>query len=266
MKTYFYERTAYQLSSEPVPQCFLALDEHFARQFLTEREAFTHPNVILAESVCARMADIELYAFLLQDVRNQHGTGDPDPSQQTSPKSGDKPGRIRDDRLGDGRASSLTRAFAIGYLGACVALLDGCAVTLTQLFYLSLPLAERRLTHANFWHQLVVKQPNVHRRYHALRLFINDVARWQSEIPHRVPPLSILQGREYLGQPLRSEMRVQLVETTDIGLPQMATTAVPLSWIDPVALHQRWRPQLLNLCERICRDLEDGTRTGNFEA
>ncbi len=262
MKTYFYERTAYQLSSEPVPNCFLALDEHFARQFLSEREAFTHPNVILAESICARMADIELYASLLQDVRNQHGTGDPEPAQAPA----DRTGRIRDDRLGDGRASSLTRAFAIGYLGACVALLDACAVALTQLYHLSLPLAERRLTHASFWHQLVVKQPNVHRRYHALRLFINEVARWQNEIPHRVPPLSILQGREYLGQPMRGEMRVQLVETPDVSLTQMATNAVPLTWIDPVSLHRRWQPQLLNLCERLCRDLEEGTVTGNFTA
>ena len=39
MKTYFYDRTAYRLSDQPVPSCFIRLDEVFDARFATFEEA-----------------------------------------------------------------------------------------------------------------------------------------------------------------------------------------------------------------------------------
>ena len=68
MKTYFYERTAYKLSDEAVPECFLKLDEHFDVALSYDHNLYAHRSVLLAESICSRMADVEMYAFLLEDT------------------------------------------------------------------------------------------------------------------------------------------------------------------------------------------------------
>ena len=73
LKTRFYERTAYRFSDEPVPSCFMKLDDHFDARFPEANVASTHINVLLAESICSRMADLEMYAFLIEDVRKRHG-------------------------------------------------------------------------------------------------------------------------------------------------------------------------------------------------
>jgi hypothetical protein len=32
-------------------------------------------------------------------------------------------------------------------------------------------------------------------------------------------------------------------------------------WIDPLRLHDRWKPQFLTLCDKVCVDLEKGVGT-----
>ena len=123
MKTRFYDRTAYSLSSEPVPNCFLKLDDHFD-SFLIERQQIPlTPLVLLAESVCGRMADVEMYAFLLEDVRKRKTL----------------------ERDEDDRAAILTRSFLLGYISAARGLLDSSAVTLSTMYGLPLVQAEQQL-------------------------------------------------------------------------------------------------------------------------
>ena len=172
MKVRFYERTAYQLSEQPVPSCFMRLDEHFDRRFSTHDEAVRHPCVILAESICARMADVEMYAFLIEDARKRH---------TVDPKAEEK-------------AAILTRSFLVGYLGAGRSLLDSGASTLAALYGIPLSTTECTFANGDFWHQLVSNAPNVHRRYHPLRLFLTEFLRWQAESAHRIPPLLVLQN------------------------------------------------------------------------
>ena len=59
MRTAFYEHTAYKLSDQPVPNCFLMLSEQFEEQARVDFSVSTHPYALMAESICARMADIE---------------------------------------------------------------------------------------------------------------------------------------------------------------------------------------------------------------
>ena len=99
------DRTAYRLSDQAVPSCFIRLDEVFDARFATFDEAYGHRGVIMAETICARMADLEMYAFLIEDARRRH-TVDP---------------------TGDDKATILTRSFLVGYLGAGRALLDAVA-------------------------------------------------------------------------------------------------------------------------------------------
>jgi hypothetical protein len=36
----------------------------------------------------------------------------------------------------------------------------------------------------------------------------------------------------------------------------MNQPALPARWVDPLTLHERWKPQLMLLCEKLVVDLE----------
>jgi hypothetical protein len=235
MKTYFYERTAYKLSEEPIPEFFLKLDEHFDAALAYDHNLYAHRSVLLAESVCSRMADVEMYAFLLEDMRKRNSI----------------------ERKEDEKAAILTRSFLLGFLGVSRALLDSCAVTLATLFELEIGKADRSFSNGDFWHQLVLVAPTVHRRYHPLRLFFGEVMRWQAETVYRVPPLVILQG-QYGHLPGR-EAQLKVADDAAWELPQMAAEPHRVNWIDPLELYTRWKPRLLALCEKICVDIQENT-------
>jgi hypothetical protein len=235
MKTYFYERTAYKLSNEAVPDFFLKLDEHFDGALAYDHNLYAHSSVLLAESVCSRMADVEMYAFLLEDTRKRNSI----------------------ERKEDEKAAILTRSFLLGFLCASRSLLDSCAVTLATLYALKIAKAERTFTNGDFWHQLVLVAPAVHRRYHPLRLFFNEVMRWQAETVYRVPPLVVLQGQH--GHLPGREAQLKVADDSAWELPQMAAEPHRVNWIDPLELYTRWKPRLLSLCEKVCVDLQENT-------
>jgi len=235
MKTYFYERTAYKLSDEPVPEFFLKLDEHFDGALAYDQNLYAHRSVLLAESVCSRMADVEMYGFLLEDTRKRDSIA----------------------RKEDEKAAILTRSFFLGFLSTTRALLDSCAVTLALLYELEIAKGDRTFTNGDFWHQLVLVAPAVHRRYHPLRLFFNEVMRWQAETVYRVPPLVVLQG-QYGHLPGR-EAQLKVADDTAWELSQMAAEPHRVNWIDPLELYTRWKPRLLSLCEKVSQDLLENT-------
>jgi hypothetical protein len=231
MKSYFYERSAYRLSEQPVPACFLRLDERFDAELFFEQAGETPLSVILAESVCSRMADVEMFAFLMEDTRRRH----------------------RLDADGEIKIAVLTRSFLIGYLGAVRALLDACATTLAILAQLPLKPGERSFGQGEFWQQLVTRAPNVHRKYHPMRVFFNDVGRWCGETADRIPPLQVLYNQ--FGQYSSRDSHLRVIdESADLG--RMGSQALPVHWVDAIDLHRRWKLQLLTLCERICQDIE----------
>jgi len=240
MKTRFYERTAYRLSDQPAPNCFLKLDDHFDTLFTDAGDTQMNYGLALAESICARMADVEMYAFLIQDALKRHDLA-----------------RENVGREADVKAAVMSRSFLIGYLGAARALLDSAAVTVATIHQLPLTNAERTFAHSNFWHQLVLNEPNVHRRYHPLRLFFNEVFQWCNETPPRIPPVSVLQYQ--FGEFSRRELLAQVADDRNADLEQMATQSYSLHWIDPTELHHRWKVKLLNLCEKLCREIEQNT-------
>lgn len=235
MKTRFYERSAYRLSEQPIPSCFIRLDDHFDERLAIVQSNHPHPSVVLAESVCARLADVEMYGFLIEDARKRHGL----------------------EQGNDIKAAVLTRSFFVGYLGATRALLDVAAVTLAVLYELPLPPAERTLGHTTFWHQLVTAVPNVHRRYHSMRLFFNEVLRWCNETTYRVPPLYV--SHEQFGPYSSREMHLRMLDEAQLDLTQIPAEPLSLTWVDPLHLHDQWKPQLILLCEKLCLDIAQCT-------
>jgi hypothetical protein len=233
MKTEFYLHTAYRLSEMPVPNCFLKLDEHFDIHLEPRipREGGTHVALLLAESICARMADVEMYAYLIDDTRRRQ--------------------RIGHD--GDAKVAILTRPFLMGYLGSARALLDSSAATLATLYDLALERPYRTFGSAEFWQQFVTRAPNPYRRYHPMRIFFAEVLRWTNETVDRVPPLEAM--RALFGQYSTREAHLKILDEGAVDLGQLPEERRPLAWIDPLTLHDRWKPQFLSLCEKLCTEI-----------
>lgn len=233
MKTRFPERTCYRLGELTVPNCFLRLDEHFDAAFSLElpNAPQTEVAVLLAESICARMAEIEMYAYQIGDARK----------------------RQKMDKEGDIRAAILTRAFFVGYLGAARALIDACAGALVILHELHLPRAQRSFASPDFWAVLVERKPSVHRRYHMLRLFFNEIFRWNDESTDRVPPLEVLYAT--FGQFSTRDAQLRMLDESDTDLVTLAYSRRTFNWVDPLALHDKWRPQFIGLCEKLCDEI-----------
>ena len=249
MKTLFYERTAYSLSQEPVPNFFFRLDDHFDTKFETIQQAYTHPAVILAEMVCARMADIELYAYLLNDARGRGSSLAPQSA------TADIDNLTKDSNSDAGKGAILMRTYFIGYLAACKSLLDTAAYALTELYDLPLEPSDHYFENAAFWHQLVLFVPNVHRRYHSRRLFFNEIVRWRDQSIERIPPIALLQGHL-----MARSMQLEVIDTPGQRLETLAANPLSVQWRDPVDLHRAWKNNLLDLCERVCRDIEEQTQ------
>ena len=68
MKTLFYQRTAYSWLNVAVPDCFVELDEYFGKLFSPDNHSvILHKSVRLAENICHRMADIEIYVKYISE-------------------------------------------------------------------------------------------------------------------------------------------------------------------------------------------------------
>jgi hypothetical protein len=234
MKTDFPQRTAYHLSDKPVPDCFLRLDEHFERVLpgALPRGAATHVAVLLAESICARMAEVELYAFLIEDARK----------------------RPRLDTEGDANAAILTRAYFVAYLGACRALLDSLAGALVNIHEMGLPRNERTFASPHFWQVLVERSPNVHRRYQTQRIFFNEVFRWCNEVQERVVPLEVVYTA--FGHYSTRDSHTRVLDENETDYLALAYNRGAFNWVDPLQIHDRWKTQFLTLCERLCKEIE----------
>jgi hypothetical protein len=186
----------------------------------------------MAESLCGRMADLEMYAFLIEDARKRHTV----------------------DARAEEKATILTRSFFVGYLGAGRAVMDVAAAALTTVYDLPLDAANSTFGAGDFWRHLAAAVPNVHRRYHPLRLFITEFLRWSNETAHRIPPLVAV--HHHFGRYTPREQRLQMIDDPTITLAQMSAVPHTVRWIDPLQLHDRWKPQFMLLCEKVCVDLE----------
>lgn len=240
MKTHFYERTAYRLSEQPVPACFIKLDDLFDTLLPAGAEQPLSYGLVLAESICARMAEIEMYAFLIEDTRKRQSLD-----------------RTEMDYDSDLKTAVLTRSFLVGYVGACRGLLDTCATALSVLYGLSLTGEDCTFHNGDFWHRFVVEAPNIQRRYHPLRLFFNEVFQWCSELSLRIVPVVLLQ--HHYGKFSRRETLLKVLDERNIDIKAVTDDAIGHQWVDPVDLHLLWKPQFLILCEKICHDIGKAT-------
>lgn len=232
MKTHFYNRSAFKYIPVPLPQCFIDLDDKFDATFNDHSVALQHPSVKLAENICRRMADIELYACSISEPHNAKDIW---------------------------KASIIIGSLLVSYFGACKSFLDAIAITLNSLYNLALTNREQDFGKPKFWRVLQNQAGTVYSRYEMLRPVFNDIIRWREAAVHRVTPLVMVHTPIDPPNARRDQMELKMVSRPEPDFGQMIKSPEDIGWIGLLDLYTQWHSVFITLCNNICNDIRDRT-------
>jgi len=233
MKSSFYNRTAYQLLNVPLPQCFMELDEHFDKIFSSPNDVVTHPSVTLAENLCRRMADVELYASYIS-------------------RAEESPNIFK--------GAILIGSLLVAYFTACKSLLDAGAITLARVYNLTLTNKEMDFSKRKFWGQLDEQAGStIKGRYAPFKSLFNEIIKWRDAAVHRLTPLTIAHSPGKPGTVPRERMAVKMVTQPDTDIPALVKRLNSIQWVEPLHYHKQWQSQLLEFCKEVCLDIRSQT-------
>jgi len=232
MKTSFYNRTAYVLLSIPVPQCFIDLDEYFDTRFATS-SAIGHQSVILAENLCRRMADVELYASYISEAERSLNTL---------------------------KGAILIGTLLVGYFSACKSLLDAGAITLASIYNLHLSNKEMDFLKQKFWRQLDKEAgPAITSRYAPFKSLFREIIKWRDSAVHRTTPFAVTHSP---GDPFkvpREKQKIKVIAQPDAVISMVVKTPKSIPWVEPLHYHKQWQSQLIEFCKEVCLDIRSQT-------
>jgi hypothetical protein len=230
MKTFFYNRTAYSLKlpNTTVPQCFVELDNYFDTLFQTP-VGLTQEVVILAENLCRRLADVELFTQYISEAQR---------------------------KLDTFQAAILIGTFLVAYFNACKSLLDAGAITLAKIYNLKLKNREMDFSKGVFWRELEEHGGSiVVDRYAPFKSLFSEIVEWRDAAVHRLTPFVITHSPDSPEKVPREKLEIKMVDQPDTDISVIVKRAKDIRWIEPLDCHKRWREQLLGFCEQVCLDI-----------
>ncbi len=231
MDDFFLNSSSFRPLGVDPPQCFLDLQPILAARLTGTTHPETDLVIALAANVCRRLADIVLYAGDLTLLRDK-------------PKDG---GHL------------LIGSRLVGFYSCCKALLDAAAIALTALYALQnaqgSPLAPKQQDFGKgaFWTALQTQHPDVFARYDPLRPTFGEIILWRDAIVHRVSPIVVTSFGRNPDTNVLTFLHYAMAldpEASFEALRKKETDTVP-----PTYHYDRWRPDLLRLCEELCRDI-----------
>lgn len=232
MKTWFYNRTAYVLLDVPVPKCFTDLDEHFDTRFTTS-SGMLHQSVTLAENLCRRMADVELYASYISDAQQNPNTF---------------------------RGAILIGTLLVGYFSACKSLLDAGAITLARVYNLTLTNKQMDFSKPKFWKLLEEGAGSVViGRYTPFKGLFKDIVDWRDSAVHRLTPFAVTHGSGHPDKVSREKMEIKMIAQPDAEISMIVKAPKSVPWVEPLYYHKQWQIQLIEFCKEVCLDIRSQT-------
>lgn len=258
MKTVFHTRSAYLFlpGGNRTPECFLKLDEYFDMKISESAEpskVLEFPLVGLAGNLCYRMAEIDLYAFLMHDLIHD--------SYEFWSERSPAHRNIHKKRI-------LASSLLISHFSSCKSLFDAGAIALNQLYSLGLKHKEQDFGKTKFKKILGKKSLSPYDPYFSLA---EEIIKWRDCYIHRMPPavmpvenrlissdkgFSIClfgktqKGSDELGGPVNLDEVLVTIENDDSQKKNR------LGFCQLLDLHEEWRPRFVEFCTLICDDIE----------
>jgi hypothetical protein len=227
MKTYFYNRSAYAIKSIPVPRCFVELEKHFDKLPNLILSGKGHESVGLAENLCRRMADIELYAWYILEAK-----------KDSKPQ----------------RGAIFIGTFLVGYFSACKSLLDAGAITLAKVYNLNLTNKQMDFSKGKFWAELENRTGMViKKRFQRFTSLRKDIIKWRDAAIHRETPLVLLHTHGL------KDGVIKVATDPEPNWQKLLESPLSIPWVDPLYFHEKWLNQLFDFCQEVCLDIRSQT-------
>jgi hypothetical protein len=235
----FFQRSAYPFIGVNPPSCFTSIAKELAVIIVdcgsNVHEAYKNPSFILAENLCRRMGDLELYEGAIKRELN-------DPNQW--------------------KAVVVIGSLMVGYFSTAKSILDAGSVALSHLYQLGLSNKEQDFSKQKFWKSLARADSNAHNRYSQFRGHFDGIVKWRDSAVHRLTPFLIIDANmEKIGnrppeQIARSEVAILMSANPDTDMPSLLANARGMKWSDPLDIPTSWKPKFIAYCEQLCNDIK----------
>jgi hypothetical protein len=217
-----------------VPKCFLELDEYFDTFFKTS-DGDGHQSVILAENLCRRMADVELYAQYIFHAQS---------GQRSSEEAED--------------AAVLVGTFLVAYFSACKSVFDAASIALSKIYDLRLTNKGMNFSKDRFREELEGKAGTITTsRYTPFRSLSEEIVAWRDSAVHRITPFVVTYSHE---RPWKAQkIDIIMASNPDTNISAVIKKLDSIEWVEPLYYHTKWREQLIRFCAEICQDIRTHT-------
>lgn len=236
MKTLFYKRTAYESLNRQVPKCFIELDDYFGKTFKAGSEIF-QSSTRLAENLCHRMADVELYAdYISEEVK-------------------------RDNAF---KAAINIGTLLVGFFTSCKSVLDAGAMALNMVYKLNLPERQQDFGKPELMRELKKKtRTEVYKRYRIYDSFIKEAIGWRDSAVHRHTPFCIVH-QNHSNSP-REQQEIKLANQLDADINDIARKSATIEWVEPLHQYNKWYSSLVAFCADVCTDIQSHAFEDTFD-
>lgn len=159
-----------------------------------------------------------------------------------------------------GAAAAIGSTFWVGYVSAAKSFLDAVAIALDWSNGLGLQPRQQDLYRGPFRDRLRAANPAIGKLIDSKLDLIKEVVEWRDSGVHRVAPLLVPHWTggstgESEGPPdglTTAEMPIKLPANPDVGIPEFSAG---MAWMEPLDLHQKWRPHFDSLLATTGDDL-----------
>jgi hypothetical protein len=152
----------------------------------------------------------------------------------------------------------------VGYCSAAKSFLDAAAIAATHIFVLTLAPKEQDLSKGKFWNTLESENAEAFQRYRQFRTIVQDIVKWRDAAVHRTHPLVMVHSPGPPEESPREAITVRVIADPDVNFGHVLDPGSEFQWMDPLALHRRWRSSLGKLADMVANDIVH-TMTGESE-
>jgi len=236
MKTLFYKRTAYESLNRQVPKCFIELDAYFGKTFKAGSELF-QTSTRLAENLCHRMSDVELYAYYISEEMK------------------------RDNAF---RAAINIGTLLVGFFTSCKSVLDAGAIALNMVYKLNLPERQQDFGKPELMRALKKgTKTEVYKRYRIYDSFIKEAISWRDSAVHRHTPFCVVHQNQ--SNSPREKQEIKLANQLDTDINDIARKPTTIDWVEPLHQYNKWYSSLVDFCADVCKDIQSHTVEDTFD-
>ncbi|MDD5311918.1 MAG: hypothetical protein PHO26_02630 [Dehalococcoidia bacterium] len=147
----------------------------------------------------------------------------------------------------------------VGYFSSCKALLDACAITLSDVYNLDLTNKQKDFSNKIFWKKLEPIGISVYGRYTPLKQFFKEIINWRDSALHRITPLVIVHSPDDPDKTSIEKQSIKVASQIDTDISTAVNNPKKVEWVEPTYYHTKWQSMLINLCGEICLDIRSQT-------